>query len=302
MNFALILGDKGLEKSFYVKDGLAYDSNGKPHMPRNSLPKIFRNIWNIPLAFEGRFINYFEGLPNIDLDVILAVQETKNNNFFSDIRKKYKNALIIGYAKEIHPLFNLNNNFIEFLKKCDKVAMPYIDSTIAFLSKIIRKKIYPLYYPYPVKTLSSLYPRKEKEFILIGCNSWDKRRGYANCLTFANKLSKKYNIPILENKANLTWHKWLTKISECKLCLNMDTSPKLGQVPIECAILNTPHLGSVSDASEVLWPKTATNNQTELENLFLNYNENWTKQAYQKAIERHSFETAGILLNNIINN
>ena len=113
MNFALI-HDNCAINSYYVNDKTAYDFNDKQYTYHHSIsPECFTAMQNLPFIFdEGCFLNWIEWdeLPDSNFDLIFVAIEknwnpdgsTRNKNQnVSYLRKKYKNAKIVGWIKEI---------------------------------------------------------------------------------------------------------------------------------------------------------------------------------------------------------
>lgn len=338
MKIALITYDKGImENSFYVQQGKAYSLHtDKPYeLPGSIGNYLARNIWNIPFAFEGYYINASEGLPKLNFDVIFATAEidyTRNyqkqgkkclkaylktwrmseQNFLSSLRKIYTHAAIIAYAKEIHPALYFSKKLIRFYQGCDIVASPYIESVRNDLSKLLNKAVYPFYYPYNIPNIRKnfLTPALQKNTVFVGASKATdiiqgrkQERGYKHSLAFAEKLAKKYNLTIVDQSKKYTWAEWLAEINAAKLCVDLDPSPRIGQLPIECAILNKLHLGSYLDAAKALYPDTACNDESRLEQIVDDYfsgENSIIEQAFNKVEERHSFESARKGLHNIL--
>lgn len=291
----LVIADHCSEQTFQSVNGAAY-RNGKPYRTPGSLSnEAFRNIWNIPLATNGWFINYESGeFPKVDFNVLLVVSEIKSRpSVIRHLRQLYPNAQIVGYVKESHPFLTHRpwEAVSSFLKECDKIALPYRKKIIDYCSEQLDQEIWPVHFPYNVDLIRKMFKREEtNKCIFIGCNSWDASRGYAECLEFTKKISKRINVEYLENTGSYTWDKWLEEIARCQFCINMDKQPRLGQVPIECAIIGTPHIGGMADAANTLWPDTATNDPKILAEIIIS-GEFKIEQAKRLVVERHSFKT-----------
>lgn len=292
----LFVADKCSEHTFYAENGQAFREE-LPYSPPGSIGNsIFRNIWNIPLATDGWFVNFNfnKELPDVDFDLILMVcEQSQSGRFVKTIRKRYPNAMLVGYVKETHPDVPPKNwHRVESLfRLCDKIAMPYIDDTLVRYSEKFGKPVFSLNYPYNIEGIYNLFPRKSSSNrLLVACNSWNPKRGYEECLLFAKKIATEMNLTIVENDGQFSWKEWLKQITSCSFCLNMDKLPKLGQVPIECAIIGTPHVGGIADAAKSLWPESATNDTELLRNLIINKQFN-VAFAKEKVEERHSFHS-----------
>ena len=118
MKFALIqdmIGSGGV-KSYQVKNNLAYDMDGNPYDPDFTPAAVNRHCYistyNYPWLYEGGyFINwseYKDDLPELDLELIFLVIERclgREDEFpwikMETIRKKYPNAKVVAFLKEI---------------------------------------------------------------------------------------------------------------------------------------------------------------------------------------------------------
>ena len=98
-------------KSYYIKDNKGYDFNGNPFEFNVSIDNDFYiSMWNYPKLYDGYFINWVEwgdDLPDLELDLIfLSIEKflanrSYNNYLVDKIRKKYPNAKIAGWIKEL---------------------------------------------------------------------------------------------------------------------------------------------------------------------------------------------------------
>lgn len=99
----------------------------------------------------------------------------------------------------------------------------------------------------------------------------------------------------------MAWDDWLREIALAQFCLNMDNTPNIGQVAIECAMLDCLHLGGKTDAAEALFPETATNDEAKLEFFVERFLENAPMPDFQQRVwNRHSFEAFRIRLSEIL--
>ena len=144
MNFAMICDVVGGDmKSYYIKDNKGYDFNDNPFEFNVSIDNDFYiSMWNYPKLYDGYFINWQEwgdDLPDLELDLIFLSMEKflLNSDYTVDkIRKKYPNAKIAGWIKELwvgapydyeHPKHKAR---IDFLNQCDTVVITF---TIIFM-------------------------------------------------------------------------------------------------------------------------------------------------------------------------
>jgi len=315
MKVGLIINGRecGDWKSFYVKNGRAYlFSNDKkyngPNLQESIDNLIFRNIWNRAFMFDGCFINSNEGLIDIDLDAIFLVCENESNpkSFVNRIREKYKNAIVMGATKETIPHLSSSSvtSIKDFLNQCDKVVTHYNEEMCNNLSNRLNMKVYSLPFPYKIDQIRDKFKIGNKEKLLLaGTASWDKDRGYDECLKFTKYLGNKYGYEVVENKDDKTWKEWLQLINKVSVVVNMDKQHRFGQVTIESLILGTNHIGGISDTSLSFTPELSTNDPTKLENHFIKIINGGVDgdRFYSKLIERHGFDNVNNKLIDIIN-
>ena len=327
MRLALITYDQPKETSFYVKGSQAFKmSDDTPYAaPGGVKNKIFRNMWNIPFANDGYYLKYAEGLPDLKLDVIIAIAEygmhhvyrkplikrvkrrIKNRKyneakFITELRKKYQNALIIGYCSELHPYLYYDQRFIDFLNLCDRAAMPLQQEHTAVLQPHVNKKIHSLFYPYKIEDIRQNFldkSQKERSIFITASKfvehikSKPVERGYQKSLEFGRYLANKYDYKLIGRENHMSWIEWLQQVNQAGVCINLDPMPKIGQAVIDSAILETPHLGSNLDAAKFLFPATATNDLDTLEQNFCKIMDNpqqLTNTALERLQERYSFD------------
>ena len=337
MRIALINYDKNKESSFYVKDSQAFSMrDNTPYAALGGITnKIFRNMWNIPFVYDGYFLKYSEGLPDLKLDIIIAIAEygmhniyqktlikrikrrIRNRkyseaNFIDELRKKYQNALIIGYFSESHPYLYYDQRIINFLNLCDRAAIPLQQEHTAIIQPHVNKQIYSLFYPYKIAEIRKNFldkSQKERSIFITASKSIDRiksksvQRGYQDSQEFGRYLAAKYNYKLISRENKISWVEWLRQVNQAGVCLNLDPTPRIGQAVIDSAILETPHLGSNLDAAKYLFPATAINDLDILEQNFRKIIDNpqqLTAPALQKLQERYSYDAFKAKLDIII--
>ena len=261
----------------------------------------FRNIFNIVVPFDGVFINWEYGLPDIKLDVLFVVIESfAADKTVRKLREKYPHTLMVAYTKEKNPIYHLPKERLNLFTSCDKIACPYREETRTFIEKKTGKKVYSMPYPYDIEMIRNKYYKETKSnTIMCGCNPTNNR-GYNESLNFSLQIKSKYDMDLIESP-DYSWDKWLDILGSTKICVNMEKKLEIGQVAIECAILGVLHLGGISDAAKELWTSTSCNNIESLESILNNDYSFVVKEAYAKVKERHSLETAINNLNIIVN-
>jgi len=267
MNVGLIMAGECNYESFYHKDGRNYFlSDDKPYFEIAGI----KDMLGLPMPFNGTFIRWASGLPDIDLDVLFVCIDKDFIEYrVSDLRAKYPNTVLVAYTREKSPIYHMPPGRIDFFNQCDKVACPYGDKVIDRIRSLVDKKVYSFPYPYDIEGIRKKHYREAREFkIMVGCNTRNPRRLYRDSLKFARKIASICPHDLFE-RPNYGWDEWLDVLSECALCINLDPMPEIGQVPIECAILSVAHFGSELDAAKRLWSQTANNNTNYLTDLIV---------------------------------
>ena len=302
MNVALIIDYIGGDwKSFYCKDGNFFKvSDNTPFYRHDGV----RNVFGMVRPFNGWCIDWSQGLPDVSFDVIFVAIETTGREV-STLRQKYPKALMVSYLKEIVPARNgLPEKTLKLMRDCDRISSIFIKKeTIAYMENIIQKKVYPMPCPYDMEAIRAKHlSRAKSNTLFCGAPSDVPGRGYDESLAFCKDMAKKYGYDVIEklNFKDYSWDDWLKILGNCKACVNMDKNQLLGQVPSECSILEVLHLGGVSDGAQLLWSKTAINDPIILEGILQSNYDSIVSEAYQKALEIHSFEAARKNLENIM--
>jgi hypothetical protein len=252
--------------------------------------------------FDGIQVNWGEGLLDINFDVIfLVIESFYPERTIGVIRKKYKNAILVGYLLQHMPILNESSRNIDFLKSCDRIACPYGIDKIRYLESKTGKKVFSMPYPYDMDLRKRYIKDKKSNTIICGCSRFNKYgdRGYSTSLDFARKLRQKHKMNLIESP-DYNYDKWLDILSFSDVCVDMEKQQRIGQVAIDCAIVGTLHLGGVCDAATYLWEETATNDTAKLEEFMLRYNPSYLETVFDRVKERHSYESAIKNLGSII--
>tara|TARA_Y100000034_G_scaffold135536_1_gene207859 strand:- start:13214 stop:14173 length:960 start_codon:yes stop_codon:yes gene_type:complete len=309
MNVALIVAGRQSIQSFWCHDGKPY-TGGRPYNAYKGTTTYYeygpyngiRNIYNVPRPFEeGWFIGweYNRDLVDRNFDVIFLVIEPPHHKKYSvsTIRERYPNAKIIGYFKEKNPVWSMPQSRRDFLSECDCVATPYKNKLT-----IKDKKVFKFQYPYPFSDFQHIIKGDDQKIhdIFLGGNWWNGKRGYGETKEFVEKLSDRHGYTVLnyrrEYGSDLGWKHWLEMLSRCRICINLDPKPEIGQEAIECAALGVTHLGSNLDAHKRLFRTITCLDELEeqairlFEDKDFYYSEN--KSAFDKFLEIYSFESA----------
>jgi len=298
-------------KSFYVKNGTMYDfENNKPYIFQAAYsPQFVTQIWSYCFFYEGGcFLNLSEWedkLPDFDFDVIVYANERHgldedywDKYSVARLKNKYPKAKIIGYIKETtvpersHSGTNRYIGWIRFLNECDFIMAPAAGSIkeLPIYKKIqsgLNKKI-NFCSPSPDNIeyiYDKFYSNIKDNAIFVYLPTSMYRRG--TTLQFATYISKKYNIPIVQKpfnpssevKQHMSWKDFTNLWSSCLWHFNLDKSNEQpGQQCIQVANVGSINIGGVNESHRLLFPETATCDESTLEARFVEYLNNPTKR------------------------
>jgi len=326
MNFALIIdaiGDNSIE-SYYVKNNQTFNlKDDKPSSYTHSIDnKCCISTWNYPWLFEnGYFINWNHhkfDLPDLDLDLIFVVRErslAKTDGHFDKwcevekLRKKYPNAKIVGFLKEIwvdtpydyeSPKHKAR---IQFLNECDSVITnrPELKEFQNLADKVDK----PFNFVAQPHNIDYFYDRwgGDKDLAIWAYlpNALNRQ---ANTYEFANYISNKYKIPIRYKPLEvgqkfdyLSLEEFISRWSSCLFHFNLDPIDYFpGKQAVHTASVGTINMGGVNDNHFLLYPETATCDTKILEDRFVEYLEDEDKRnnviqyAWDKLNKMFSFE------------
>jgi len=302
MNFALIIDAVPNADSYYVKDKKAYKlSNDEPAAFNHSIGnECFLNTWNYPWLFEnGYFINWNEykhDLPDLDLDLIFLVKErslAKTDGHYDgwcevdNIRKKYPNAKIVGFMKEIwmgppydyeHPKHKAR---IDFLNECDSVVTnrPQLRE-FQQVADNVNKPFNFITQPHNIDYYHKNFGGDKDLAIWSYIPNPGDRRGIT--WEFSNYISHKYKIELRYKKLTdgqpfdyLSQGDFSNMWSKCLFHFNIDPIDYFpGNQITQVVSTGTIHMGGVNDNHKLLCPETATCDTDILEEKFVYYLEN----------------------------
>tara|TARA_R110002012_G_scaffold272708_1_gene458333 strand:- start:890 stop:1927 length:1038 start_codon:yes stop_codon:yes gene_type:complete len=334
MKFAFII-DSMSYNSYYVKNNTAY--NLKTHKPYfDSLVSINANCWNnsmnYPWLFDGHYINWKEyeyKLPDLDLDVIFLTIErclTREAEHpwidINNIRKKYPNAKIVGYMKEVWMggAFDYNDPRhqarIKFLNQCDVVAhnRPVINgrtgSSITDISSEIKVPMYFIAQPHNI----SYYYKHFGGDKDLAIYAYEPHRMQSKSITgkFAEYIGKKYNIPVVyktrptDGGFHTPLHDFVSEWSKCAFHFNLDPIEYYpGNQCTQVASTGCINIGGINDNHHILFPQTSTCDTDILEKMFVTYLNNETARhnaiqyAWQQLHAMFSFDAVRTQIENI---
>ena len=288
MNFAMILDTVSGKKSYQIQNNKGYDFNGNPYsfIGESIDNEFYTSMWNYPKLYEnGCFIkwdDWEDDLPDLDLDLIFLSMEKLllNPNYTVDkIRKKYPNAKIAGWIKELwvgppydyeHPKHKAR---IKCLNECDVVVTnrpePKEHQQIA---DSIDKSFNFVPIPVDVDYLyDNFYGDKELSIWAYLPNPMARR---SNTYEFSKYIGEKYNIPIrfkpLQSGQKFDYmpqKEFISNWSSCAFHFNLDPVDYFpGNQCSLVAATGTVNIGGVNDYHHILFPETATCDLKVLEN------------------------------------
>ena len=299
MNFAMILDTVGTHmKSYYVKNNKGYDFDGNPFDFNYSINNEFYiSMWNYPKLYDGHFINWQEwgdNLPDLELDLIfLSIEKLLLNSDYTvdKIRKKYPNAKIAGWIKELwvgspydyeHPKHKAR---IDFLNQCDAVVTnrPELKEHQQIADNIDK----PFnFVAIPVDTnylYENFYKDKDLAIWAYIPNPVERRH---STYEFVEYIGNKYNIPIRFKPLSygqqfdyMSQKDFITNWSSCLFHFNLDPIDYFpGNQCGLVAATGTINIGGVNDYHHILFPETATCDFDILEKRFVDYLEDENKR------------------------
>ena len=329
MNFAMIIDAVGPHmKSYCVKNNKGYDFDGNPFEFNYSIGnEFYASMWNYPKLYEdGHFIKWIDWgdeLPDLNLDVIfLAVEKClldSERDFTVDkIRKKYPNAKIAGWIKELwvgppydyeHPKHKAR---IDFLNQCDAVVTNRPElKEFQQLADNVDKPFNFVAIPVDTDYLyDNFYKDKDLAIWAYIPNPMDRR---ANTYEFVNYISQKYKIPVKykelipgEKFDYMSQKDFITNWSSCAFHFNLDPIDYFpGNQCGLVAATGTINIGGVNDYHHILFPETATCDVKVLEDRFVEYLEDEKKRndvithAWNKVNSVFGFEAVRKQIENI---
>ena len=338
MKLALMY-DCCVQDSFYIKDKVAYTfKDNKPYTHIHAIsPELQVMAWNYPYLWgDGCFINVKEwtekglDLPDYDLDVIMYANErvgvdSKNLHKYNveRIKKKYPNAKIIGWIKEVnsstHNMYERIHNKIEFYKDCDFFAGNGITEMKKLkqyeeLEKLVGKKLNFITCPININSFfDNFYSNEKKEMIYAYTPNSINRR--SDTLDFATEMGRKYNVNVISkdsektknNFYHLSQKEFIELWSQASFHFNLDsTITQPGHQATQVANVGSINIGGMNESHHILFPDTATCDKKILEEKFEMYLKDLNKRgkalefAWEKLNQTYSYDVVKKQLNNLI--
>tara|TARA_A100001201_G_scaffold59648_2_gene57128 strand:- start:13208 stop:14218 length:1011 start_codon:yes stop_codon:yes gene_type:complete len=326
MKFALMMDDCAI-KSYYIKDGSAYDYNDNPFVYHHSVsPQCMTAMQNLPYLFdEGYFWNWSEwdNLPDVDLDLIfydngkIGLDNINYEKYsVSRLREKYPKAKILGWIKEVwvgqagnyeHERYV---NRLKHLNECDAIVTSGVSTQFKnidvfnHIRKYVDKKWNFLSQPVNTEYLFDNFYSDEKELAMYAyLPNPIPRRG--ETYNFVNYLSKKYNVKVIHKPLQdgqkfdyLSLNDFIRLWSSCAFHFNLDPLDIFpGNQVMQVACTGGLNFGGVNESHTLLYPETATCDVKVLEDIFVECLNNdslrfkMIEYAWEKVNEIYGFKT-----------
>ena len=326
MKFALMMDDCAI-KSYYIKDGSAYDYSDNPFVYHHSVsPQCMTAMQNLPYLFdEGYFWNWSEwdNLPDVDLDLIfydngkIGLDNINYEKYsVSRLREKYPKAKILGWIKEVwvgqagnyeHERYI---NRLKHLNECDAIVTSGVSTQFKnidvfnHIRKYVDKKWNFLSQPVNTEYLFDNFYSDEKELAMYAyLPNPVPRRG--ETYNFVNYLSKKYNVkathkPLQDGQKfdYLSLNDFIRLWSSCAFHFNLDPLDIFpGNQVMQVACTGGLNFGGVNESHTLLYPETATCDVKVLEDIFVECLNNdslrfkMIEYAWEKVNQIYGFKT-----------
>jgi hypothetical protein len=303
--------DNGIESpSYYMKDKTAYNWHTdepyqKSHWISSDLAIATNNITF--LYDNGYFINWMDlinnnkQLPDLDLDLIFFTCERNglDNEWchlinVDNLRKKYPTAKIIGMIKELGKNFTghikphrISKRF-EFLNSCDGVVAMFANKAVQTDLLELEKNInFEIKTMTPIQNVNLFYDKfysneKENSIFVYQPN---RLQSSGRTYEFAKYISNKYNLKLVTKPSNSNFYHLSAKDfinlwSPCLYHFNLDPlHTQQGHQCIQVANAGCINIGGNNESHKILFPETATCDETILEQKFHEYFTNEDKRA-----------------------
>jgi hypothetical protein len=322
MRIALVWDSAINIKSYYVNNGTAYDfETNQPYMYHHTVsPECFCSTHNFTFLWnDGYFLNLNEWVdadvdfPDLDLDVIFyacernGLEDGEYNSYnVQRLRKKYPNAKIVGYLKEVHVKESRFDNRIKFLKECDYIhaeATTTMKTLPEFLriEELVEKKLQFTNQPLNIDYLFKHFYSTEK---IKGIYAYIPNPQYRHGRTyeFAKYIGDKYNVPVFYktqiDSLSLSQLDFIKLWSQYLFHFNLDpASIHPGGQCCQVANVGSINFGGMNESHSILFPGTSGIDEDKLEIKFAEILNNIDKQfeiiqyAYNKLNEIYSFNT-----------
>ena len=255
--------------------------------------------WQYPFMFEeGYFLNWWEHiengkeLPDVDFDIIfLSVRKNYEECTVDKIRKKYPNAKIAGYIKELWQpgqdffLFDFPRYLqqIEFLKQCDAVVLYDMEMGVfRHMEEQVGTEFSIVTMPIDVDYFTKSFYKQERELSLF-CYLPPNHNRRSITEEFSRHISKKYNVKYVDRDVEAyriqsqsnpvsRLDDFINKWSSCMFHINLDPDCNMpGSQAMQCAALGVINIGGLNCSHRLLWPETSVNDPLILEHRIQDY-------------------------------
>ena len=292
------------DEAIHLKDDTPFINSTFSFDSKNGGSFLFN--WQYPFMFEeGYFLNWNDylkenkELPDIDFDIIfLTVMKNYEECTVEKVRKKYPNAKIAGYIKELWQPGQHSFTFdypgylrhIEFLKECDAVVLYNMEMGVfRDMQEKVGTEFSIVTMPMDVDYFYKNFYKQERELSLF-CYLPPIHNRRSNTEQFSRYISDKYNIKFVdrdveayrtqsqENPNEFRLRDFINKWSSCMFHINLDPDCNMpGSQAMQCAALGVINIGGLNCSHRLLWPETATNDPNILEGRIRDYLENPSK-------------------------
>ena len=307
----------------FIKNGKAFKYfTNEPYVYHHSVSsRCYPSTHNLNFLWdEGHFLNLSEWVdsdldfPELDLDLIFYANERDGlEDEFHDLykverlRKKYPNAKIVGYLKEVYVKEHRMKNRIKFLKSCDYIHAE-AHTTMKNLKEFVEiEKLTDMKLNFNSQPLNvnfyydNFYSNEKINGIFAYLPNPLHRRG--RTYDFAKYIGEKYDIPVKYKPLStgqkfdyMSQKDFIKMWSPYLYNFNLDPVPiHPGGQCIQVASVGSINIGGLNEAHHILYPETATCDEKILEDRFVEYLNNPTKRfeviqnAWNKLNETYSF-------------
>lgn len=279
MKFAMIV-DGCAQQSYFVNNKGSYKlfaDNLEPYIHYHSISnKCHLGIWGWPFVFsDGYFINWAEcdSLPNLDLDIVMvAIERDLTRYRVSALRKAYPNAIIVSFVKEASWTNYSWEQRAEFFKECDYITFPWDDcDAIEQLSILVGREVHYIPQPHNIDYLYDSFYNEVRDLSILSYKA--PNRGMHSNIVY--ELANACNTRVVTHAVKYQgpdfnqWERFISGITECSFCFNLDPSKYGGSMGVQCAALGIVNFGGIQDSHKILWPDLATNDEHVLSEKFM---------------------------------
>ena len=289
---------KGKDNSFYSRGGKVFHLHNDKECSEDLGPFLQQS-----LSFDNSFCLSTEDIkywPAISPDIIFLSNERDGSLTIKDLRKRFPHSMFIGLTKEpLELLWRENLSLIkENLSSCDIVGCPYFyqikeDYQNLLGTGIDLQTIIQPFNPRPFK--SKYLSEKSQDIKMFFYRHWDNSRSGSDVFTH---LYSKFNKDIkCTTGTSDNFNEFIKLWKDSHILINLDPTGNYGKQSIECATLNTTHLGSRNDAAQVLWQDLASIDLDFIESKIMDFLNNpqlltdYNNYAHNKLIEVYSVDS-----------